>query len=81
MNAIHEIISEEERAFRLLVRHSFATWFQGCAKIPFKDEIFRTPVMNVLQQRIDEGLEWQAAAGVPQRSIVGKYRQIGRAHV
>jgi len=77
MSAIHEIISEEERAFRLLVRHSFATWFQGCAEIPFKDEIYRTPVMNTLQQRIDEGLEWQAAAGVPQRSIVGKYRQGG----
>ena len=72
-----EIITEEERVHRLLVRGSFAYWWQTCAQIPFKDEIYRRPVMNLLQQRIDDGLEWQAENNAPQRSIAGKFRQGG----
>lgn len=81
-------LSEAEETHRLLARHSFPYWWQTCSRIPLKDINggdggLDFPRMNVLQTRIEEGLQLQQDLGMPMRSITGKVRQDGssRYHI
>lgn len=73
-----KITDEQREQWKLGCRAFFPVWFQSGAKIQPKDPTkLVTPLMNSMQGRIDEAIEWCAEKKLPCRVVNLKPRQGG----